>query len=449
VPLELPHKPFYEKELQLKMSTSYGPGRYDPQYELDGVDYPLPYVRFTERRNLESFLDLIAGGRLHIAPLTTHRFGLQDADKAYALIEGKVPGEHPIGVLFDMPPENTLEAASEVQTKRTVTLAAPRTAKSGRVRIGLIGAGTFTRGVLLPAFAAAPDIEFRAICTATGMTGEKVGKTYGFTYATTDYKELLADAEIDLVIITTQHRAHAAMVIAALQAGKHVFVEKPLCVDQGELDQIKQAAELANRVVHVGLNRRFSPLMVALKEHFKGVTEPLFSIYRVNAGYAPPGSVVHREGGRIIGEGCHFLDSLIYLTGQPVTELQTAAVRAGNAALVDEDSVTITARHEGGHLSTVHYLSRGNPLVPKERLEVHAGLKSAVLDDFAVLHLYDGSKVTKKRLLIADKGHKAQCKAVVEAARKGGPAPIPFADLCHVTELTFLAAAQAAGGQEA
>ena len=439
VPLEVPHKPFYEKELQLRMSTSYGPGRYDPVYELDGVDYPLPYVRWTERRNLESFLDLVAEKKVNVAAMTTHRFAIDAAPDAYALLEGKADGTDPLGVLFTFP-------MHEAPLQRRIELPVKKAAPTGRnVRVGVIGAGPFTRGVLLPAVAAAPGVVFQGIATASGMSGESLGKSHGFHYATTDFKELLADADIDLVVIATQHRQHAGMVVAALEAGKHVFVEKPMCVNREELDRIRAAHEASGRILHVGFNRRFAPHVQAMRAHFASTEEPLYSIYRINAGYAPPGSVVHREGGRIIGEGCHFLDTLVYLTGARIAHLSAVSLRAGNAALVDEDSVAITVQHEGGHVSTIHYLARGNGLVPKERIEVHGGLRSAVLDDFSTLRLYSGSNIQTQRSLVQNKGHREQLRCLVEAVRAGGQAPVAFDDLAHVTEASFQAADQVAG----
>lgn len=440
VPLELPHKPFYEKELQLRMSTSYGPGRYDPQFELDGVDYPLPYVRWTERRNLESFLDLIDAKKIDVDGLTTHRFSLEQAPQAYALIEGKLPDQHAVGVLFQIAQPSSATPKRRIELKTVQPLR-----KSGETRVGLIGAGTFTRGTLLPALACAKGVVFHGISSATGQTGEKTGEKYGFHYATTDYKALLADTMVDLVVVATQHRAHAHMVIAALQAGKHVFVEKPLCVNTTELLKIAEAHASSGALLHCGFNRRFSPHVQAAKKHFAGTAEPMFITYRINAGYAPPGSVPHREGGRIIGEGCHFIDTAVFLTGAKVLRIHAASLKAGNASLVDEDSVAITCEHVGGHLSTIQYIARGNPLVAKERIEVHAGLRSAVMDDFQTLRLYDGSKVKTDRLLTQDKGHKAQMQAFVSAIQAGGPPPIAFDILAHVTQLTFDAAAQVAG----
>ncbi len=440
VPLEIPHKPFYEKELQLRMSTSYGPGRYDPTYELDGIDYPLPYVRWTEQRNMESFLDLVAAGKVRVAPLTTHHFALPQAAEAYALLEGKVPGEHALGVLFSMP-----QADKAAAIPRRIELRTVRSLQSGTVRVGLIGAGTFTRGVLLPALATVPGIAFQGVSTAGGATGEKTGQTHGFRYATTDWHEILRDADIDLVVIATQHRAHAAMVVAALQAGKHVFVEKPLCVNRDELAQIRAAHAGAQGLLHVGFNRRFAPLCGDAKAHFAGLGEPLTLLYRINAGYAPPGSTVHREGGRVIGEVCHFIDTFVYMTGKPVRRLTARASAGQNSALVNEDTVSLVLEHEDGHLGTIVYAARGNPLVPKERIEVHAGLRSAVLDDFTSLQLFEGSKKKTQRALLQNKGHRDQMAALVEAVRRGGPAPIDFETIAHVTELTFDAAEQIGG----
>ncbi len=437
VPLEASHKPFYEKEMSLKMSTSYGPGRYDPVYELDGVDYPLAYVRWTENRNMQAFLELIAANKIAPDPLTSHRFPIDAAGEAYAVIEGKVEGQRSLGVLFTFP-ENT----ADVTDKRRVDLrsATELKATEGRVGVGWIGAGPFSRGTLMPAFKAVERADLRAVATASGVSSEGAGRKFGFGYATTDYKRMLQDPAIDLVVVATQHRMHARMVIEALQAGKHVFVEKPLCVDLAELAAVRAAWEGTGLLLHVGHNRRFAPLVDTLKDHFADCAEPLFSIYRVNAGYAPPGSTVHREGGRIIGESCHFLDTLVHVTGSPISDIQIRSLRSDNSALTDEDSVTLLVSHEGGHLSTVHYLARGNGLVHKEHLEVHGGIRSAVLHDYTSVKLFAGTKIKTKRGLTQDKGHREQVRRVIDAIDRGLPAPVPFDVAEHITEWTIRAA---------
>ncbi len=441
VPLQMTHKPFYEKELQLRMSTSYGPGRYDPSYELDGVDYPIGYVRWTEQRNLGCFLDLLAAKKLDVASLTTHRFAITQAEEAYALVEGKKPDEHAVGVLFEM---------TEVPGPLQRRIEFPRTfmSRSGKVGVGLIGAGTFTRATLLPAILGAGDVRLCGISTASGATGEKLGMTAGFAYTTTEWRQLLEDKDVDLIVVATQHRAHAAMVKAALLADKNVFVEKPLCLTRTELAEIETIAAESGRLLHVGFNRRFAPLVVQMRQHFASVREPLAIAYRINAGYAPPGGPVHREGGRIIGEVCHFLDTAVYLTGSPILSLHAASTRAGNAALADEDTVALTCQHANGHLTTILYAARGNPLLPKERIEVHGGMRSAVLDDFTSLKLFDGAHARTQRALLQDKGHKAQLQAVVAAIRDRKPAPIALADLVSVTEWTFSAVEQLRGPSE-
>lgn len=446
VPLAAERKPFYEKELQLRISCSYGPGRYDPVYELDGIDYPLPYVRWTENRNMQAFVELIAAGKVNPDAMTTHRFNLENAADAYALLDGKVETDRkPLGVLFTCPEPDAQDEPAELQRRVTLNPSMAVRAARGQVGIGWIGAGPFSRGVLMPAFAGVEQAQLRGIATASGTSSEGAGRKFGFDYATTDYKSMLADNSIDLVVVATQHRMHARMVIEALKAGKHVFVEKPLCVTLDELDEVRQAWEGSGLLVHVGHNRRFAPLVDTLKDHFAGVSEPLFSVYRINAGFAPPGSTVHREGGRVIGEGCHFIDTLVHITGAPVREFDIRSLQAANAALVNEDSVTLTLAHEGGHLSTIHYLARGNGLLAKERIEVHGGMRSAVLDDFTSCKLYSGSRAKTKRGLTQDKGHKEQIKQVVEAVARGGLAPVPFDTLAHVTEITIRAAEQLAG----
>ena len=440
VPLELPHRSFYGKELELRISTSLGPGRYDPVYELDGVDYPLAYVRWTERRNLAAFLELLVAGKVDVDALTTHRLPLDEAERAYAIIEGKVPGDKPLGVVFEYPRAKEPEAPSA----RRVTLGTSSRRPAGStVGVGFIGAGPFARGVLLPAFKAVGGVSLEGICTASGTTAEREGQRQGFRYATTDYRELLDDSSVDLIVVATPHRQHARMVVDALDAGKHVFVEKPLAVSPDELPAIRAAWEKAGTVLHVGFNRRFSPFVEAIGEHFRGVDEPLFVVYRINAGYAPPGTEQHRQGGRIVGEGCHFIDTLVAITGSRVERLTATTVRSRSEALVDADSVTMVLQHEGGHLGTIHYLARGSSLLPKEHLEVHGGGRSAVLNDYTSMKLFDGSRPKARWKLTQDKGHKEQIRRVVAAIREGGAAPVPFEELMHVTEWSFRAAEQA------
>ena len=435
VPLEVPQKPFYEKELQLRMSTSYGPGRYDPVYEEGGVDYPLAYVRWTENRNLEAFLDLVSDGRVDVKTMTTHRFSIDEVDEAYAVIEGKRPDAGaPLGVIFEYPTDQA-DGSERPAPPREQTIAPTE----GTAGIALIGAGTFARGVLLPIMKRDAASQLVAVVTSTGQGGEQARKSYGFQYASTDYREVLDDAAIDIATIVTPHAAHARMVSDALRAQKHVFVEKPLCINAEELADIREAWSGVERVLHVGLNRRFAPHVRAIAEHFAEVREPLVLVYRVNAGYVPPDDWVHRQGGRIIGEGCHFIDTLVALTGSRVRRLGVATVHSDHANLVDRDSVSITLQFEAGHLGTVHYLARGSGIVPKERLEVHGGERSAVLDDFRRLELFDGGSRRKLRSMRQDKGHAEQWKRFMAAVRDGGAPPVPFEDLAHVTELSILA----------
>jgi predicted dehydrogenase len=445
VPLEVPQKPFYEKELQLRMSTSYGPGRYDPIYEEGGVDYPLPYVRWTENRNLEAFLDLVAEAKVDVATMTTHRFPIDQVAEAYALVEGKRPeAGAPLGVLFEYPEaDETAEAGPRaVETSRTEP-------KAGTAGIALIGAGTFARGVLLPIMKKDDRGRLVAVVTATGPGGERARRAYGFEYASTDYRKVLEDDAIDVATVVTPHDEHARMVVAALRARKHVFVEKPLCIDAEELEAVQAAWREAGRVLHVGFNRRFAPQVRAIADHFDGIREPLSLVYRVNAGYVPPEDPVHRQGGRIIGEGCHFIDTLVALTGSRVRRVGVATVRSQHTNLIDQDSVTITLEFEEGHLGTVHYFARGSKRVPKERLEVFGGERSAVLDDFRRLELSDGGARRRVRSLKQDKGHAEQWARFMRAVREGGEPPMPFEDIVHVTRLSLIAtdAARDGGGR--
>ena len=303
---ELPRKTYYEKELDFRISRSYGPGRYDPEYEEKGHDYPVSYVRWTESRNMSAFLRMVADGKIDLQRLVTHRFSIDEATKAYDLITGK-RAEKFMGVLIRYP--------EQAELKRRIDLSSEaRAQKAEAVRVGALGAGVFAGQVLLPAMQKAGGIEFTGVCTATGGTGRHIGARFGFGYCTTDENEILSDGSINTVLISTRHQLHAAQVLAALRAGKHVFCEKPLCLRRDELAEIQSVKEMPDRaslLLMVGYNRRFAPMAQELKRFFGEVKEPVAAHYRVNAGFVPGSHWVHdREvgGGRIIGEVCHERD---------------------------------------------------------------------------------------------------------------------------------------------
>ena len=427
----VPRKTYYEKELDFRISRSYGPGRYDPNYEEKGNDYPISYVRWTESRNMAAFLQFVADGKVDLQKLVTHRFGIEQATEAYDLITGK-RSEKFMGVLIRYP--------EQVELKRRIELGESRTAPADSVRVGVLGAGLFAGQVLLPAMQKA-GIEFAGVCTATGGTSKHVGEKFGFRYCTTDENEILNDAAVNIVVIATRHHLHARYVLAALRAGKHVFCEKPLCLRYEELAEIaeaKSSREVVNSLLMVGYNRRFAPMSQELKRFFADAREPIAAHCRVNAGFIPASHWVHDPevgGGRIIGEVCHFVDFLMFVTGSlPVSVYASALPSAGNPP----DSVAVTITFANGSIGTISYIADGDKSFGKERVEVIGGGRVAALDDFHTLELVRGGrrKMTKARMR-QDKGHVAEWQAFAKAIREGGVAPIPLREIVAGTLATL------------
>ncbi|HWR34484.1 MAG TPA: bi-domain-containing oxidoreductase [Clostridia bacterium] len=428
----LPRKTYYEKELDFRISRSYGPGRYDAEYEEKGHDYPISYVRWTESRNMQAFLALVAAGRVRVDSLITHRYGIDQATTAYDLITGKLP-ERFMGVLISYPGNVAISRRQDLP----IAVAA-MAGKSGAVRVGMLGAGLFATQILLPAMKKVAGVEFAGVCTATGGTGHHVASRFGFRYCATDEAELLADPKVDLMVIATRHGLHAQQVQAALRAGKHVFCEKPLCLDRDQLVSIAHTAAEANgSLLMVGYNRRFAPMAVELKRFFSDGREPIVAHYRVNAGAIPATHWVHdpvHGGGRIIGEVCHFVDFLMFVTGsEPVSVFASALPTTGTPP----DNVAVTIRFANGSLGTVNYVSTGDRVFSKERVEVMGRNRVAVLDDFRQLELVrDGRSKSIKSRLRQDKGHQGEWQAFASAC-KGGVSPIAFRDIVAGTLATF------------
>ena len=425
---DIPRSPFFEREIEVRFSRSYGPGRYDPSYEEKGNDYPIGYVRWTEKRNMEAVLDLLASGRLTVRELISHRYPVERAADAYAMLTS---GADATGILIAY-------GAEPARPARVVTRAeSPRL--SGTMSIGLVGAGSFARGVLLPAIKAVPGIELRGVVTATGISARHAAEHSGFAYGSTDLNELLNDERVDAVVIATRHGQHAAQVIAALNAGKHVFVEKPLCTAPDDLPRIRDAYERAlerfgPRTLMVGFNRRFAPHTRRLRTLLASRRGPLSMHYRVNAGFIPAESWVHDpvEGaGRLIGEGCHFLDWMRELAGAAPTRVV--------AESVGPDGAVVMVRFADGSVGTLQYVTNGNAALPKERVEVHADDFSAVLDDYTTLSWHSPSGPGTEILKLQDKGHRAEVADFLDAIRTGRQ-PIPFDQLLESMQMTFAAA---------
>lgn len=431
--MDIPRNDYYHKELSFIVSRSYGPGRYDTQFEEKGHDYPIGYVRWTEQRNLEAFLDLCSLGVIRPETLTTHRFPIADAVKAYEMIlDGKEPY---LGVVLEYPTSVEEQPASRIELKRAETRTKEPRGKE-TVGVSFIGAGNFARGVLLKNLKLLPGIEYRGILTASGQSAVSAGEKYGFSFCTSKVDEIISDPTTDAVFIATRHSQHAELVVKSLRAGKAVFVEKPLAINTQQLEQVKAAAHDSGRGVMVGFNRRFAPMAIALKQHFTGV-HPLSVHYRVNAGTIPPEHWVAdpAEGGRIIGEGCHFLDFFAFLTdSEPVSVDRIFVDRSS------PDDVQLLVTYADGSVCHLTYTTTGAKVTSKERVEVFGGGRSGILDDFRSLQLDTGSKrvTNQKSRFSQDKGHAAELTLFIEAVRRDTPMPISWDSLLNTTKASFV-----------
>ncbi|MBN2146720.1 MAG: bi-domain-containing oxidoreductase [Anaerolineales bacterium] len=447
VGLNIPRKIYYEKELSFVNSRSYGPGRYDPAYEEGGRDYPLGYVRWSEGRNLEAIVDLLHSGRLDVHPLISHRYPIEKAPQAYELITGKIK-EPFLGVLLTYPDAPGEEAVLKTPVHERNGRTAPHTTE--KVRLGVLGAGNFATAVMLPAIKDIPAIEKIAIASGAGAHAQHAASKFAFGYVAKSEEEILADPQVNCMAILTRHDLHAAQTLRALQAGKHVFCEKPLALKRQELaaigEQLARQAQTSgegniNPLLMVGFNRRFAPLAVKMHAFISQRHEPFAAHYRVNAGYIPLTHWVHNAvegGGRIIGEGCHFIDFLTFLAGQP--PIKVTAHSLPDAGRYQSDNIVLIFTFPDGSLGTISYLANGDKAFPKERVEVFAGGRVAVLDDFRSLEMVHAGKRQKiHSRLRQDKGHQAEWIAFSKAILDGGPPPIPYAHLLGVTQASFAA----------
>lgn len=430
----LPRKLYYEKELRFHISRSYGPGRYDPDYEEAGEDYPFGYVRWTEGRNMQAFLELIEEGAIDVRPFITHEFPIADATKAYTLISGKA--ETPfIGVVLTYPEQ------TETNLERKVMIRSAEKIEENTVRLGVLGAGNFASAVLLPAIKRIKGIEQIGIVSASGRTSVQVGKRFNFHYAGTDTEQILGDENINTLAILTRHHLHAPSVIAGLEAGKHIFCEKPLALNHDQLVEVESALDSSSRLLMVGFNRRFAPHAKRLKALLSTSEDPLAMQYRVNAGILPAEHWLHdseQGGGRIIGEACHFIDFLTFLCGSlPVQISASGLPDVGNYI---EDNVIITLNFADGSIGTVSYFANGDKSVPKERLEVFQAGRVGILTDFRHLEwVTDGRRRRFTSRLRQDKGHRGEWEAFKKAILGADVPPIPYEQLFAVTRASFAA----------
>lgn len=442
VGLGLNRSEFYKKELTFQVSCSYGPGRYDPAYEDRGVDYPVGFVRWTEQRNFEAILNLLAAGRLDVSPLISERIEQARAVEAYRVLT-----EQPdvLGIVLTYPqtePRRQVVSPSSPDERRS--------AASGGAAVGVIGAGNFARMTGLPALARTGA---RRICIAdlNGPAAVHAARKFGFERSASDCRTILEDPQINTVFIFTRHDQHGPMVMEALQAGKHVFVEKPLCLNREQLAQIRRVYEEATgRQLLVGFNRRFSPHGVKLKSLLATRTQPVCMSMMVNAGVTPADNWVHDPnvgGGRIVGEGCHWIDLMSFLVGAPVVGVVASRIGESPGLTVRDDKMTITLSFADGSIGTLHYFGSGHKAYPKETLEVFCDGKVLRLDNFRVLRGTGWSGFRAMKLRRMDKGHRQEFEALIEAVRTGGPSVIPFAEIENVMCATFAAVESARSGQ--
>lgn len=436
VGMDIERKAYYGKELDFRISRSYGPGRYDSAYEQKGRDYPIGYVRWTETRNMEAFVQLLAEKKINVGSLITHRFPIERAQSAYELIGGRTR-EPFLGVV--------IQYTGTADESRTLTLIrhtrAQASARQSQVAVGLLGAGGFASSTLIPAMKAS-GTSLVSVCAATGSHAQHAARKFGFSQCSTDDAEIIQNPEIDTVVIATRHHLHAKQVLAALAAGKNVFCEKPLCLSEEQLRAIGRAymsPGAEHRALMVGFNRRFAPMTVQMRAFLAPISEPLALHYRINAGYLPPDHWVNdrdQGGGRILGEVCHFVDLLMFLAGSPMIQVEAKAL--GSSARYSGDNVLIALQFANGSEGTISYLANGDRAFSKERIEVFGGGSTAVLEDFRRLDLVrNGRRQTTRSRWHQDKGHRAEWAAFARHLMQSAAAAIHFEDIVCSTLATL------------
>jgi predicted dehydrogenase len=427
VGMDIPRNSYYKKEIDLRLSMAYGPGRYDPEYEEKGNDYPFDLVRWTEQRNFEAFLGLIDEGKITPKEILTHEFDFDDAMDAYDLLEGKVKEKY-LGIVLKYKSDIKLDEHKIVQ--RTT-----KAVSSDKINVGLIGAGNFTKSVILPNMQKVGGYDLVGLCTATGVSASGTGKKYDFKYMTTDSNEIYKNDEINSVFITTQHDKHSDAVIKSIESTKHCFVEKPLCIYEEELEAIKDSYT-GKTIVQVGFNRRFSPMIESMKKSINGQVSVN---YRINAGIIPKDVWIQDRtigGGRIIGEVCHFIDTCSYLINSDVVSVFATTITKEDQSIPNEDNVNIILNYVNGSTATIGYYAYGDTTMPKEYIEVFGNGVSMAMTDFRELLIYSGGKTKKEKSANQDKGFVNEFKAFKEAV-KSGESAISFDSIYNTTKTTF------------
>lgn len=440
VGMEMPRRPMYFKEAEFVVSCSYGPGRYDANYEDRGIDYPAAHVRWTEQRNIQAVLELLGREQISLGHLISHRFEIDEAEKAYQIIRENT--EPYLGVVLLYPEANSSDDTREVGDFANQSFAAsppvPHPAKSvpsgigiRKPKIGVLGAGNFACMTMLPAIRKSDAFVGHTLCSAGGLSAAHASKQFGFPNAVSDEQGVIASSDIDAVFVLTRHDLHSRQVVAALDGGKHVMVEKPLALNLDEIDEIEQAVSRnPNQVLTVGFNRRYSQAAMLARRHFNGVVAPLTVQYRFNAGAIPGDTWIQNlgeGGGRIIGEACHAIDLSSYLTGSLPVEVHAISIGGQNAPEVTDDQCFLTLRHANGSISSIGYLAGGDRSLSKERVEIFGGGRSCVIDDYKAIECYSGGKL-KRTKIKSGKGHLEEVQAFASAIASG-QWPIEWMDL--------------------
>lgn len=430
--IQIDRTPFYNKELSFQVSCSYGPGRYDEDYELRGLDYPFPYVRWTEQRNFEAVLELMATGKLCPGPLITHRYSFEKALEAYETVSSG----NALGIVLQYP-----KSTADEITCRPVVAVSNKIASPDAVDqavCGVIGAGNFSSLVLLPALKAAGG-RLHTLVSMNGVTAAHNGKKFGFLQAASDAEEVFNNSEINTVLITTRHGSHAEYVLKGLRSGKRVFVEKPLCLRHEELREIEEVYTAAEKpFLMVGFNRRFSPYVQRMKSLLGSSSRPMSIDYMVNAGPVPPDHWMHdlkTGGGRILGEACHFIDLCRFLAGAPIEKASISYL--GGAAGAKGDVASIQIKFDGGSIATVHYWANGPKSFPKERIEVFSAGRVLQVNNFRELRGYGWSGFSKMKASAQDKGHREEFQRLVSSIQAGKNAPISVEELFEVSRVSI------------
>lgn len=441
VGMKMNRSDFYGKELSFQVSCAYGPGRYDPEYEGRGTDYPFAYVRWTEQRNFEAVLELMASAKISTAPLITHRFEFEKALDAYS----QVGGGSAMGIVL-----NYGKKPAGTKLIRSIAVQAAKPTSASTPCVAVVGAGSFTSLVIVPALKKT-SARLKSISSGTGISAAHLAKKFGFEQAVTDNDAIFSDPDVNTVFITTRHASHGALVLRALEAGKNVFVEKPLAIHREEVEAIRRfycrnSGDSTKPRLMVGFNRRFAPLVRTMKRLTVSRTEPMAMIFTVNAGIVPRdhwSQVRDEGGGRILGEGCHFVDTLRFLAGAPIVRVTSNFVRRGGMAV--DDIVSIHLEFGDGSMGTVHYFGNGNKELERENLDLYCGGGILRMNNFRTLLGYCWPKFKKEKLRRQDKGHACEVAGFIEAIRTGGPSPIGFEDIIEVTNACFDADEQGNG----